>query len=109
MEGYVIRRQYLDDLLFDEASHAATRIVQGFQVRDLIRDGDRVCGVLREEFRTSKRLQNLGRLRPLLNFVIHKAARNAQISGMICGVIAQAIPMKHTASPVFYLRLLFMR
>ena len=45
MEGYVIRRQYLDNLLFEEAARAADKTIQGFRVRDLLRENGRVCGV----------------------------------------------------------------
>jgi geranylgeranyl reductase family protein len=75
----------------------------------LKRYDDQLWGTLGNEFKTSKRLQNLGRWRPLLNFVIRKAARNKEISDLMCGMMAQAVPMKHLASPMFYLKLLFLR
>ncbi|MDA0746107.1 MAG: NAD(P)/FAD-dependent oxidoreductase [bacterium] len=68
---------------------------------------DRLWDALGDELKISKRLQDLGRWRPLLNFVIHKAARNDQISDLICSMIANAIPKKELTSPLFYLKLLF--
>ena len=53
------------------------------------------------------RLQDLGRWRPLLNLVIQKAARNQQISDLITGMIANAVPKKKLFSPFFYFGLLF--
>ncbi|MBI2506503.1 MAG: geranylgeranyl reductase family protein [Candidatus Latescibacteria bacterium] len=62
---------------------------------------------LGDELRISTRLQQLGRYRPLLNMVIRKAARDPQLSDLICGMIANALPKKALTSPLFYLKLLF--
>lgn len=93
------------------AVEAAVEALQAGDVTEafLKRYEDRLWAALGDEFRTSKRLQDLGRWRPLLNLVIHKAARDQEISDLICGMIAQAVPMKHLASPLFYLKLLFKR
>ena len=45
MEGFVIRRKLLDNMLFEEAGNAAGTTVEGFRVTDLLWEGDRVCGV----------------------------------------------------------------
>jgi geranylgeranyl reductase family protein len=60
-----------------------------------------------DELRTSARLQSLGRFRPLLNFVLHKAARSTHVRDVICGMIANEVPKRRLTNPLFYLRLLF--
>ncbi|MBI2950503.1 geranylgeranyl reductase, partial [bacterium] len=67
----------------------------------------RVWDALGEELRVSFQMQQLGRLRFLLNFVIRKAARNREISDLICGMIANEVPKQRLANPLFYLKLLF--
>ena len=62
---------------------------------------------LGDELRISTRLQQLGCHRFLLNLVIRKAARDPQLSDLICGMIANALPKKTLTSPLFYLKLLF--
>ena len=56
--------------------------------------------------RVSTKLQKLGRLRFLLNFIIKKAANNPEVSNIIAGMLANEIPRKHLANPLFYLRIL---
>lgn len=67
----------------------------------------RLWEALGDELRISYRMQQLGRLRLLLNFVIRKAARSQAIGDVICGMIAEEIPKKRLMNPMFYLRLLF--
>lgn len=67
----------------------------------------RVWDALGDELRVSFRMQQLGRLRFLLNFVIRKAARNQEIGDVICGMIANEIPKEQLTNPLFYLKLLF--
>ena len=62
---------------------------------------------LGDELKTSTRMQNLGNWRPLLNFVIGKAARSERVRDMICAMIANAAPKEELTSPLFYLKLLF--
>ena len=45
MEGFVIRREVFDDFLFAKARAAATHTLEGFAVRELLREGEQVCGV----------------------------------------------------------------
>ena len=45
MEGFVIRREVFDDFLFAKARAAAARTLEGFTVRELLREGEQVCGV----------------------------------------------------------------
>lgn len=45
MEGYVIRREVLDNFLFEEARQTVAGCYEGFSVKDMIYDGDRVVGV----------------------------------------------------------------
>ena len=59
MFGSVIRRRVLDEFLFNRARAAAAACLEGFTVKDLLWDKDKVCGVvghdsvsgLRREFR----------------------------------------------------------
>ena len=45
MEGFVIRREVFDDFLFAKARAAAAQTLEGFAVRELLREGEQVCGV----------------------------------------------------------------
>ncbi len=67
----------------------------------------RLWAEIGDELNVSSRLQKIGRFRPLLNLVIHKAAKNQEICDTICGMIANEIPQKQLMSPLFYLKLLF--
>ncbi|MGD9488100.1 MAG: NAD(P)/FAD-dependent oxidoreductase [Calditrichaceae bacterium] len=59
------------------------------------------------EFKTSTRLQKIGRFHFLLNFVINRAARSAEVSEIISGMMANQIPKTKLANPFFYLKILF--
>ena len=63
-------------------------------------------GAIGGELSVSTRLQKIGQWRPLLNFVIRKAARNPAIRNVIAGMIANEIPKTKLTNPLFYLRLL---
>ncbi|MSS70691.1 MAG: NAD(P)/FAD-dependent oxidoreductase [Candidatus Latescibacteria bacterium] len=67
----------------------------------------RVWETLGDELKVSFRMQQLGRLRFLLNFVIRKAAQKQAIGDVICGMMADEIPKKKLMNPFFYLKLLF--
>jgi geranylgeranyl reductase family protein len=58
------------------------------------------------ELKVSTKLQKIGRYRFLLNFVINKASRNSEVSNIIAGMLANEIPRKRLANPLFYARLL---
>lgn len=45
MEGFVIRREVLDHFLFEEARRSAERVIEGFSVQELERQGEQICGV----------------------------------------------------------------
>ncbi|MBS1271851.1 MAG: Menaquinone reductase [Candidatus Marinimicrobia bacterium] len=60
-----------------------------------------------DELQVSYKLQKLGKIRPLLNFVINKAARSDEVSNIIAGMLANEVPRKKLANPVFYFKLLF--
>ncbi len=59
------------------------------------------------ELKISTKLQKIGRYRFLLNLVINKAARSKEVSNIIAGMLANEVPRKRLANPLFYLRLLF--
>lgn len=67
---------------------------------------DRLWETLGDELKVSRHMQWIGRVRPLLNFVIHKAAHNEAIADHICGMLANAVPKKDMTSPLYYLKLL---
>jgi geranylgeranyl reductase family protein len=60
-----------------------------------------------DELRVSTKLQTISQCKALLNLIVNKAARNPKVSDIICGMIANEIPRKDLANPLFYFRLLF--
>ncbi|HCK10476.1 MAG TPA: hypothetical protein DHW45_11420 [Candidatus Latescibacteria bacterium] len=60
-----------------------------------------------DELKVSHRLQQIGRSRTLLNFVIHKAERSQEVRDTIMGMMANEVPKKQLTNPLFYLKLLF--
>ena len=59
-----------------------------FSGQFLARYDRRLWDAIGDELKVSARLQKVGRIRPLLNFVIGKAARSQEIRDLICGMIA---------------------
>ncbi|MDP6532860.1 MAG: NAD(P)/FAD-dependent oxidoreductase, partial [Candidatus Marinimicrobia bacterium] len=59
------------------------------------------------ELNVSYKLQKLARSRFLLNFVINRATRNEKVRNIIAGMLANEIPRKDLANPLFYLKILF--
>ena len=68
---------------------------------------DRLWDALGGELKVSTQLHSLGRWPYLMNWVIGKAAKNPEISDLICGMMANAVPRKLLTNPLFYLRLLW--
>lgn len=60
-----------------------------------------------DELQVSTKLQRIGRMRFLLNFVLNKASRSREVRELISGMMANKIPKTRLANPLFYLRLLF--
>jgi len=60
-----------------------------------------------DELKVSSKLQQIGRNRFLLNFVINKASRSQKVKELISGMMANQIPKTKLANPLFYLKLLF--
>lgn len=94
------------------AKYAVETAVEAKQAGDfsasfLQRYENRLWDSLGDELKTSTRMQNLGKWKPLLNLVIDKAATNEKVSDMICAMIANALPKNELTSPLFYLKLLF--
>jgi geranylgeranyl reductase family protein len=73
----------------------------------LSRYEDHLWKVIGNELKISTKLQKIGRYRFLLNLVINKAARNPEVSNIIAGMLANEVPRKRLANPLFYLRILF--
>ncbi|MDP6776481.1 MAG: geranylgeranyl reductase family protein [Candidatus Latescibacteria bacterium] len=73
----------------------------------LARYSDRLWAEIGDELKMSTRLQQIGRIRSLLNLVIRKAADSQEIRDLICGMIANEVPKNRLANPLFYLKLLF--
>jgi flavin-dependent dehydrogenase len=61
---------------------------------------------LGNELKTSYRLQQMGKIKPLLNLVIGKASRNKEIRETISGMIANENAKQNLINPLFYLKLL---
>ncbi len=59
------------------------------------------------ELKTSYLLQKIGRIKPLLNLVIGKAAKSKEIKETLSGMLANENAKKAFVSPMFYLKLLF--
>ena len=59
------------------------------------------------ELKTSYLLQRIGQIKPLLNFVVGKAARSIEVAHWISSMMANETPRAELASPLTYLRLLF--
>ncbi len=70
---------------------------------------DRLWGGIGEALGISTKLQRIGRIKPLLNFTIRKAAQSQDVSDMLCAMIAEEISRKRMTSPLFYLKLLAKR
>jgi flavin-dependent dehydrogenase len=68
---------------------------------------DRLWQALGPELRTSTRLQWLGTRPLLLELVIRKAARSAELSRLLSGMLTNNVPRHTLTNPLFYLRLLF--
>ena len=85
-----------------EARHAGD-----FSARFLRRYDEELWNALGDELRISTRMQQLARWQFLLNLVIDRAASNKDVSDLISGMIANAVPRKQFANPLFYLKLLF--
>jgi geranylgeranyl reductase family protein len=75
--------------------------------RFLQRYHDRFWSYLGGEMSLSHKLQRIARRRWLLNWVLGKAARSEYVREQISGMLANVIPKKTLASPLFYLRILF--
>lgn len=72
----------------------------------LSRYEDELWKQIGDELNVSSKLQKIGRYRFLLNFVINKAATNSDVSNLIAGMLANEVPRKQLANPLFYARLL---
>ena len=86
---------------------AQARAAGDYSAGFLRRYEDRLWDALGSELKVSTQLHNLGRWPYLMNWVIGKAAKNAEISDLICGMMANAVPRKLLTNPLFYLRLLW--
>ncbi len=62
---------------------------------------------LDNEFKTSYRMQKLGSIKFLLNFVINRATKNQHIRDMISTTLIDRETRKEYTSPWFYLKMLF--
>ena len=92
-----------------QAVKAAKEAIDANDVSEkfLSRYDKRLWDELGNELQISAKLQKVGRIRFLLNFVINKAARNDEVREIISGMMANKIPRKRLANPLFYLRLIF--
>jgi flavin-dependent dehydrogenase len=80
---------------------------EDFSARFLRRYEDRLWRILGSELRLSTQLHGLGNWSFIMNFVIRKAAHNKEVSDLICGMMANAVPRAQMLNPLFYLKLLF--
>ena len=78
-----------------------------FSAAFLRRYEERLWDSLGGELKTSSQLRRLGQRRFLMNLVIRKAARSAEVSDLICGMLASSVPRQRLVNPLFYLKLLW--
>lgn len=95
------------------SARRAVRIVQaaldgeGADAAALGAFDDAIWSEVGDELAVSRRLQQIGRFRPLLEFTIRRAARSARVRETICAMIANDLPRRALTRPAFYLNLLF--
>ncbi len=94
------------------AKIAASVAVQAKQASDfsasfLQRYDHELWQALGDELAVSSKLQRIGRIRFLLNFVIKKAAYSKNVREIISGMMANQIPKTKLANPLFYFKLFF--
>lgn len=91
------------------AAHAAAEAIAAGDLSEafLKRYDERFWSYLGPELMLSHKLQKIGRKKWLLNWVLGKAARSPYVRDQISGMLANVIPKKTLASPLFYVRLLF--
>ena len=68
----------------------------------------RLWATLGDELQTSYTLQKIGRVRPLLNLVVSRAAKSRKVREWISEMMAGAASKESLKSPFTYLRLFFM-
>jgi hypothetical protein len=73
----------------------------------LARYEKRLWDAVWNELSTSYKMQQLGKVEFLLNFVVGKAARSEKAREAISGTLANKEAKNEYSSPLFYLRLLF--
>lgn len=91
------------------AAHAAKEAIDAGDLSEsfLKRYDERFWAYLGPELMLSHKLQQIGRRKWLLNWVLGKAARSEYVREQISGMLANVIPKKTLASPLFYLKVLF--
>ena len=77
-----------------------------FSAAFLKRYDERLWDILGDELAVSAKLQRIGRIRFLLNFVIRKAAYSQHVREIISGMMANQVPKTKLANPLFYVKLL---
>ena len=82
------------------------RKANDYSARFLRRYEEQLWRVLGSELKLSTQLHGLGNWGFIMNLVVRKAARSPQVSDLICGMMANAVPRKQMINPLFYLRLL---
>ncbi len=86
---------------------AEAKKAHDFSERFLAKYDRELWQALGDELAVSAKLQRIGRIRFLLNFVIKKAAYSKQVSEIISGMMANQIPKTKLANPLFYFKLFF--
>lgn len=91
------------------AAQAALEAIRAGDLSEsfLRRYDERFWSYLGGEIGLSHKLQKIGRRKWLLNWVLGKAARSPYVREQISGMLANVIPKKTLASPLFYLKVLF--
>ena len=59
------------------------------------------------ELNSSYRMQRLGSIRPILNWIVRKAAKNQHAKDLIASTLANETARNEFTSPLLYLKILF--
>lgn len=93
--GYIASQVIGDALKSGDVSEAALRPYD-----------EKLWAEIGPELKTSYQLQKVGRITPLLNFVVGKAASSQKVRDTISGMLGNEEAKKEFAGPMFYLKLL---
>jgi len=93
--GYIASQVITEALKTGDVSEAALKVYD-----------QKLWAEIGPELKTSYQLQKVGRITPLLNFVVGKAASSQKVRDTISGMLGNEEAKKEFTGPLFYLKLL---